>query len=178
MKHTSIWRTLLAALLAAAFLVALPTAASAQEEADSCAVDIADYEGTAILSVNPLEIAPGGTVTITGEGFPPNSSVPLFLNGDEIGSPVADDTGAFTFLYTLPANVTGGVITFEALCGAFTLTTNLTITVGQVTPTTIPVTGSDSTGLVQIAAALLAVGVLLVFLSRRQVQRRKAFTSV
>lgn len=178
MTKTSIWRALLASLLAAAFLVAMPTAASAQDDVESCAVDIADYEGSAIISISPLTIAPGGTVTITGEGFPPDVSVPLFFNGDEIGAPVTDEDGAFSFLYTVPADATTGTVTFEALCGAFTLTTNLTVTAGQVTPTTIPVTGSDSTGLVQVAAALLAVGALLVFVSRRQVQRRKAFTNV
>jgi LPXTG-motif cell wall-anchored protein len=175
--RNTIGRILVAALLAAGTLAFLPSTAQAQE---SCAVNIQDYEGTAILSVDPLVVAPGGTVTITGQGFPPNSVVPMFANDVAIGEPVADGAGAFQLVYTIPVDSPAGSIQFSAVCGAFTLSSLLTVSEGAVVPVPpappapLPVTGTDATmQLVQIAGALLAVGGLLLLANRRQAQRRR-----
>jgi hypothetical protein len=183
--RNSIWRTVVATLLVAAIAALLPTATASAQTVQTCAVDIADYEGSAILTIDPLSVQPGGTVTIGGEGFPPGSTVPLAFNGEQFASPVTDDEGAFSITFTVPADIAPGVVTFEALCGAFTLTAELTVVVGGGSvPTTIAnngnltPTGSDSTQLIQVAAALLAVGALLVFLARRQSRRRVPTVSV
>jgi LPXTG-motif cell wall-anchored protein len=112
--------------------------------------------------------------------------VPLSFNGEQFASPVTDEEGAFSITFTVPADIAPGVVTFTALCGAFTLTTELTVVPpGTVTtPTTLAgggsltPTGSNSTQLFQVAGALLAVGALLVFLARRQSRRRTPVVSV
>lgn len=183
--RNSIWRTMVATLLVAAVAALLPATMASAQEVQSCAVDIGDYEGSAILTVDPLQVQPGGTVTIAGAGFPPGSTVPLSFNGEQFASPVTDDEGAFSITFTVPADIAPGVVTFEALCGAFTLTAQLTVVAPGTTTTPTVVTGDDltptgsnSTQLFQVAGALLAVGALLVFLARRQSRRRTPVASV
>lgn len=177
--RNSIGRVLIALAVAALAVVIAPTTAGAQAEPESCEVDIGDYEGTAIISASPLEVEPGGTVTLTGAGFPPGVIVPLSVNGTVFAEPVTDAVGAFSVLYTLPADMGPGTITFEALCGAFTLSANLTVVRGGGNVTPLPTTGSDhTTELLQIAAVLLICGALLVFLSRRQSRRRQLTSSL
>jgi hypothetical protein len=183
--RNSIWRTVVATCFVAVLGALLPTTFAGAQSVESCAINIGEYEGDAILTVSPLEVAPGGTVTISGQGFPPGSTVPLAFNGEEFASPVTDEEGAFSITFTVPADIAPGVVTFTALCGAFTLTAELTVIVGgqEVTTTLannggLTPTGSNSTQLLQVAAALLAVGALLVFLARRQARRRVPVASV
>jgi LPXTG-motif cell wall-anchored protein len=175
----TIWRVVVVIALAAMACVLVPSAASAQGAAPRpCEVDIADYEGTAIISIDPLVVAPGGTVTITGAGFPPNVIVPLLFNGTIFAEPVTDAVGGFEVVFTVPADTPPGQFTFEALCGAFTLSNDLSVVVGggQVP---LPTTGADNTmQIVQIAAVLLILGALMVFLARRQSQRRQLRNSL
>lgn len=183
-------RALVAAAMLALVAVFLPATGASAQEAQSCAIDIEDYEGSAVLSVDPLQVFPGETVTISGTGWPPGAIVPLAFNGDEFAAPVADESGGFSITFAVPADIAPGIVEFTALCGAFTLTTQLTVldpsgttTTVLTTPTTqgsgsLTPTGGNSTQLFQVAAALLAVGALLVFLARRQAQRRNATISV
>jgi hypothetical protein len=183
--RNSIWRTMLATCFVAVIAALLPTVGASAQTVETCAIDIGDYEGSALLTISPIEVEPGGTVTISGQGFPPGATVPLAFNGEEFAAPVTDEEGAFTITFTVPADIAPGVVTFEALCGAFTLTAQLTVLTpgGGVTTTianngNLTPTGSDSTQLIQVAAALLAVGALLVFLARRQARRRVPTVSV
>lgn len=153
----------------------LPSVAHAQT---SCEANIADYEGSAIITVDPVSVTPGGTVVLTGTGFPPNSIVPLYFNDELIGQPVTDADGNFTFTYTIPADITSGTFEFSAACGTFILTASITIT--PVVPPTqapqppLPTTGSSSTTRVaQAALALLAVGGVLVVSTRRSARHRE-----
>jgi LPXTG-motif cell wall-anchored protein len=183
-KNASLWETrvkthairrmMVAGLLALVGTLLFPSMATAQDAPESCEVDIADYEGTAIIEISPLTVAPGGTVTISGSGFPPNVIVPLLFNGEQFASPVTDETGAFAVQFVVPADIGAGVVTFEVVCGAFTLSANLNVAVGSVPPGQLPGTGSDSTlPLIQLSIALLAGGALLLFLARRQSRRRE-----
>lgn len=180
--RNSIWRILVVTFAVALVGAFLPFNSASAQSPESCAVDIADYEGSAILTVDPLTVAPGGTVTITGAGFPPNSTVPLSFNGQQFATPVTDDLGAFTVPFTVPADTPPGPVEFEAICGAFTLTSIVQVTGTPATPPptvpggdsggTLTPTGSNSLQLVQVAAALLVAGGLLLFLARRQARRR------
>jgi LPXTG-motif cell wall-anchored protein len=177
----SIARVAAAITLAALAVVLLPATTASAQDTQTCDVDIGDYEGTAVISVTPLEVEAGGTVTIAGAGFPPGVVVPLSVNGTVFAQPVTDATGAFSVQYTVPADMGPGTITFEALCGAFTFSTELTVIGGQgvVTTVPLPVTGTDHTmEFLQIAAVLLILGALLIFLSRRQARRRELSDSV
>jgi LPXTG-motif cell wall-anchored protein len=181
--RNSIWRMMVAGSLVLLAAVVAPSTAGAQDAPESCAVDIGDYEGTAVITIDPLTITPGGTVTLTGSGFPPNVIVPLLFNGEQFAAPVTDETGAFSVLFTVPEDIGPGVVSFEAVCGAFTLSASLTVVEGQIPPGggggQLPGTGSDSTfELFQLAAALLLTGALLVFLARRQSKRRELHESI
>jgi LPXTG-motif cell wall-anchored protein len=176
--RNTIGRVVVALALAAVTLVIVPSTAGAQEAPRNCEVDIADYEGTAIISIDPLVVAPGGSVTITGAGFPPNVIVPLLFNGTIFAEPVTDAVGGFQVVFTVPADTPPGQIRFEALCGAFTLSNDLSVVTGggQVP---LPTTGASNTEqFLRIAAVLLVCGALLVFLARRQSNRRSLRASL
>ncbi len=168
---------LAASLVVAAVLALLAPAAAHAQTLSSCEAAITDYEGSALITIDPVTVTPGGTVTLTGTGFPPNSFIPLYFNDAEIGQATADDTGSFTFTYTVPSDVTSGSFEFSAACGTFILTAQITIT--PVSPPTVPpvtqplpVTGSDSGRVAQVALTLLALGGVLVVTTRRQAKRR------
>jgi len=180
--HPTLRRILFIALACLAALSVAQGPAAAQDEPEDCSVAIGDYEGSAVITVDPVTVTPGGSVTLSGFGFPPNVLVPLFFNDDPIGSPVTDENGEFTFVYTVPVDTPAGTFEFSAACGTFILTSNITITpvippTSAPVPTTqapqpLPTTGADSLPLVQIAAALIVIGGLVLFLARRQSERR------
>lgn len=172
-KVRVVWAIALFAVIAALFTFASPASAQSVE---SCAIDITDYEGSASISIDNLQPQAGDTVTFVGTGFPPGTSVPLAVNGDTIGSPVSDESGAFSFSYTIPSDLAPGTqLTFSATCGAFVLTQVVTISATGTTPTTttasgepLPVTGSDSGWLLRAGLALIVAGGLVVLAVRRR----------
>lgn len=180
MRHESmrrpVSRAVLRGLVATALVLVTTLAVSTQanaQAADSCAVDITDYEGSASVTVSDLSPEAGDTITFVGSGFPPGSAVPLALNGEAIGSPVTDSTGSFSFSYTIPSDLAAGTtLTFTATCGAFVLTQTLTVASSAV-PTTVPqgrlpVTGSDNGWLVRAGLALVAAGGTVLLVARRR----------
>ncbi len=176
--HTTTRAALQALAVTALVLVAslAVTAPANAQSADSCAVDITDYEGSASVTVDDLSPQAGDTITFVGSGFPPGTVVPLALNGETIGSPVTDTSGAFSFSYTIPSDLAVGTsLTFTATCGAFVLTQTVTITAISV-PTTqpqgrLPVTGADNGWLVRTGLALVAAGgAVLLVVRRRQAE--------
>ncbi|MFI8526211.1 choice-of-anchor G family protein [Promicromonospora sukumoe] len=66
------------------------------------------------LTVDPTEAVPGGTTTVTGEGYTPDSTVTVQLtdaDGNPVGEPVVVDTdedGAFTTDLTVPDDAEPG----------------------------------------------------------------------
>ena len=162
----------IATLLGALFLTAAPAGA---QDAETCAIDITDYEGSATISTDNISPEAGETITFTGTGFPPNTVVPLAVNGESIGSPTTDETGAFSFTYTVPTDLAPGAqLEFSATCGAFVLTQTITISAPGVTPPTtptqqpLPVTGGDFDWAIRAGLALIAVGGLVVLAVRRR----------
>jgi hypothetical protein len=152
-----------------ALVVAGPTGAGAQS--DTC-VMTPFYEGTAVVTVSATTVTPGQTIDFVGTGFPPNSTLPIQVNGVDVGSAVTDASGNFTFSYTVPADATG-TLTVMANCGSFFLTSTVVIqtpTPTTITTTTVPLvaTGSDSVGTVRIALVLIFGGGLLMLLTRRR----------
>ncbi|MGI5190421.1 choice-of-anchor G family protein [Promicromonospora sp. CA-289599] len=63
---------------------------------------------TPTLAVDPSEVAPGGTTTVTGEGYTPDSTVTVQLtdaDGNPVGDPIVVDTdenGGFTTPLVVP----------------------------------------------------------------------------
>jgi len=184
MRPKSIRYTLMVitALLGAVLVGAMPaTGAQAQ---DACSLP-AQYQGSATFAASASHVAPGSTVVFTGAGWPANTSVPITVDGASVGSATTNASGAFSFSYTFPASTSTGSHVVSAACGAFILSQSITVSSGgSVTPSvstvsapggystgstgsTLPVTGSNSIGVAQVALALLAAGGLLVLVTRR-----------
>ncbi|MFC7022186.1 choice-of-anchor G family protein [Promicromonospora thailandica] len=78
-------------------------------------VEAADL--TPEISVDPSQVAAGGTTTVTGEGYTPDSTVTVQLtdaDGNPVGEPVVvdtDETGAFTTPLVVPEDAEPGDFT-------------------------------------------------------------------
>jgi LPXTG-motif cell wall-anchored protein len=157
------------ALMAVTFgaFVLLPASAGAQ---GPCEITAA-YEGTATFGTNLTVVNAGDTIIFEGTGWPPNVTLDLAVNGEPVGSVVTDAAGAWSFSYTVPANASG-TQTATVTCGSFVLSTQFSVSAPPVAvqqaPTTLPVTGSDSLSWVQIGIALIALGAVLVYLTKRR----------
>jgi LPXTG-motif cell wall-anchored protein len=119
--------------------------------------------GTVTAPANP---APGGTMQISGTGFPPNTPITVTVGGTTITGIVTNGSGNWTA--TVPVPTTPGVYTITATDG--TTTTSTTVTVGGSTSgsgtggTVLPNTGSSSPmKLAPVGAGLVALGALIVF---------------
>jgi LPXTG-motif cell wall-anchored protein len=156
-------------VLGALALVSPP--AQAQEEA--CDIQAA-YQGTATFGTNLTVVSAGGEIIFEGAGWPPNVTLQLSVNGQQVGSVTTNAQGSWSFTYTVPANATG-TQTAEISCGSFVLSTQFTISstapVTGTTSTPLPVTGSDSLSWAQMGIALIALGAVLVYLTRRRAQQ-------
>lgn len=155
--------------LALAALMFVPATADAQGECNITA----EYQGTATFGTNITVVNAGDSIVFSGTGWPPNVTLELAVNGEPIGSATTDATGAWSFTYTVPANASG-TQTATISCGSFVLSTQFSVSgtpasLQTVTPTsTLPVTGSDSLSWVQVGVALIALGAVLVLLTRRR----------
>ncbi|PZR52140.1 hypothetical protein DNL40_13070 [Xylanimonas oleitrophica] len=73
--------------------------------------------GTPVLAVDPGQVEQGGTVTVSGSGYTPESTVTVQLTdtaGEPVGAPVTvttDADGAFTTPLTVPADTVPGDLT-------------------------------------------------------------------
>lgn len=155
-------RLLLAVLLSIFAFSALAPAAHAQ-----------DYNNTPTLGVDKPSVTACQVVVITGSNFPPNSTVTLTVGGAVIGTANSDASGSFSFPWNT-CGVAPGVQTVTATSGPTVLSVNVTVLGGTtqttVVTTTLPYTGSDSTGLARMGAGLVAVGALVVLVARRRMQ--------
>jgi LPXTG-motif cell wall-anchored protein len=120
------------------------------------------YGGGTIVA--PPAPAPGGTMQISGTGFPPNTPITVTVGGTTITGIVTDASGSW--VATVPVPTTPGVYTITATDG--TTTSSTTVTVGGSSSggggTILPNTGSSSPmKLAPIGAGLIVVGALIVF---------------
>jgi LPXTG-motif cell wall-anchored protein len=154
-----------------ATLAILPASVEAQAPCDITAA----YEGTATFGTNLTVVNAGDTIIFEGTGWPPNVTLDLAVNGEPVGSVVTDAAGSWSFSYVVPANASG-TQTATVSCGSFVLSTQFSVAAPPVSlqpapgSTTLPVTGSDSLSWVQIGIALIALGAVLVYLTRRRNQ--------
>lgn len=84
---------------------------------------------------------PGGPFFIKGLGCGPGAGVQVRLDGAELGSTTAQQTGEFWANLTLPSTVELGRHTVTAACaqpGGQTLTQTFTVTVAEYTPPPLP----------------------------------------
>lgn len=130
------------------------------------------YPGGATLTLSAPTVPQGGILSATVAGCPPGSSVHFVLNSDPIdmGTVTADSVGSATISVTIPVGFPVGTHTVTATCGDQTLSANVQVLAQAVTATTtvsspLPITGSNTDGLVRGGVGLVAVGGLLVVLS-------------
>jgi LPXTG-motif cell wall-anchored protein len=126
-------------------------------------------------SINENEATPG---TLQCIGCPPNVQADAFVLVDGVEVPIGsgqvenDEDGPVTINVTFPA-LPEGEYTVLVRCGEVLLSNVLTVigTGGQISGP-LPVTGSDSSLLLQIAIVLIVIGGLLALAARK---RRHAY---
>ncbi|HEY3374407.1 MAG TPA: hypothetical protein VGK02_05010 [Candidatus Aquicultor sp.] len=74
------------------------------------------------LAVSPGKTNPGGTVTVTGGGFKPNTAVGVSMDGSGGKSVTANADGNISFTYTLPNDTRPGIHSFSAQGTAYSNT--------------------------------------------------------
>jgi LPXTG-motif cell wall-anchored protein len=119
-----------------------------------------------------VTVVRGETVDIKGDGCAPGATVTVtFDDGTLLGTFTADANGEFVSTITIPANATIGEHLITATCGdvqQFLKVNVLGESVDNVSPGTLPRTGSSNTGpLVGIGAAAVVLGAAFVYGSRR-----------
>ena len=122
----------------------------------------AQYSGNPGASVSDSTVSSGDTVTVTVTcNVPAGTDITVFLDGNDVGSGVANDSGTAA----IDVVVTGGA-------GAHEITNScnsavLTVTIAGATAGNLPRTGTDSSlPLAKIAIVLIAAGGLLVVAAR------------
>jgi LPXTG-motif cell wall-anchored protein len=153
-------RTVLGLMAVALTLVVAAPAAHAQ------------YQNTPTLTVDKPTAPAGSTVLVCGTNFLPNTTVSLSVGSSSIGQAQTDAAGAFCFPWDT-ATLSAGTYVVTATDGRNTLSVTVVLTAGGTTaPTgTLPYTGSESGTFARAGAALVAVGALLVLVTRRRLQR-------
>jgi hypothetical protein len=143
----------------------------------------------ASIAVSASTVKAGGTVEVTGTGFPSETAVRLELHSDPVvlGTATTDAQGSLSFTATIPSTTAAGAHEIVALAGDVTAATGITVTAaGGVTGpgtggVTAPSTGEGSTGglattggdtawLIPVAIGagiLLLAGATLTLLRRR-----------
>lgn len=130
----------------------------------------AQYGGSGGVSVEPSNPGVGGSVTISGSGCSPSSTVTVSITqGGQtvvLGQITAGPDGSYVISAAIPNNFSNGTATITDTCG-----NAITITIGgAVTTGVLPRTGaSDSNGtLLRVAVVLVAAGGVLVLSSRKR----------
>jgi hypothetical protein len=113
-------------------------------------------------------VAPGGTVTITGEGFAPGTTVTIRLGADVLATGTVRADGTFAIPVTMPTQPGTYTLTVDGIgADGLPVSFNVTITVAagaapgqQVTVT--PGTGLAATGGPFSVGAILAIALLAI----------------
>lgn len=141
-----------------------------------------DYGG-GTLTIDDPTLVPGDPFRVAGTGCPAAARVIMTLDGESLGTIVADADGAFTYDGTVPAGTAPGVHTLAATCGD--LVQSVRFTVPDPAPRAspgddratgggaLPWTGTDIWPLLRWAAALALAGTGFVVLARRRSATRR-----
>jgi len=168
---------LLAAILLGSVAVAAPAGAQ--------------YEGLCGIIVDPTNLAPGGQLSVSGQGAEPGSDLELLFGDTVLSTTTAalDTDGTFFFPpVSIPSNVAAGdyTVTVREVGGAEFQCEGVDVLTGTVTVSTrsvavatgggttgtgsgsLPRTGSDSLPLAQLGALLVVFGGLGVLAARKR----------
>jgi hypothetical protein len=166
-------------LIGAALLIALAAAPAA-----------AQYP----FNVTPGTVLPGGAVTVSGQGCEPGAEVTIVMTeapaqkavGDVVFTTTvtADENGAFTVTFNVPADTPVGTYLVTAECGDGVVFSAYIDVVSPTTPTTTPGggsstgpivrTGSDLNGLGLVGAGLITVGGVILIATRTRRHQARA----
>lgn len=116
-------------------------------------------------------VAPGESVTVSGENWLPNSTVTISLEGvSTLGTATTNDEGSFSTVVTIPASAPIGAT--EITCRGqdrngdpFEARTTIKITAAGIVPA---FTGAAVEVWTILAISLFVVGLGLIFISRRR----------
>jgi LPXTG-motif cell wall-anchored protein len=168
MRRSKTLGLLLAMVFGAISLVGLAPAAHADDS----------YTGTCSIFITPLEVAPGGTVTITAKGFNPGADVMFTVDSTTtIGTATADGDGTASITWTIPNDFVLGDHAIAAAGDGCTdpaqVEAEVTVVAAAAqtqTPTsgTLPRTGGDFSYLLRIGIVLVAAGALVVLATRKR----------
>jgi hypothetical protein len=139
----------------------------------------ADQYGSSGVTVSTSTPGPGGSDTVTADGFKPGSSADIFIFSTPVllGKATADANGAISAKVTIPSSFAGGsqhTIEVEGVgpTGA-ALTESLPITLGAASSSSgsgggLAFTGVHIAELSGTGVALVALGAFMVFTFRRR----------
>jgi hypothetical protein len=133
----------------------------------------AQYQPAAAQVLGASTVAPGGTVSVTGHGCPPNTAVTTTFDDQQVGSTTSDANGDFHETITVPSNATPGQHTITSTCGSVVLSSTITVTGaggGSTSEGSLPRTGFPVKGMVQIGLALVAAGGAALALHRSRLR--------
>jgi membrane anchored protein len=153
------------------------------------------------LTVSESTVAPGETITVSGDGAEPGATVVFRLTRSSaalgashalmagprlaalvrpqaqssvgLGSTTADADGSFSATLTIPSNTAEGTYTLTATSGGVVLAT-ATIVVDAAGGGALPFTGSDVAPGLAVGATLIVAGGLLLLAVRRRRSNRVA----
>jgi hypothetical protein len=137
----------------------------------------ASAQYSTVLTCNFTMLMAGDTATVSGDGYDPGSQITISINRtdgvftQDVLITTADANGQFTATFTVPAAAPAG--TYDVLANGIGVdlaarSLACPFEVGQVTQVPIAFTGSNSRPMAQIALAIIALGALLVFATRRK----------
>ncbi len=151
----------------------------------------AQYEGLCGIIVDPTNLAPGGQLSVSGQGAPPGATLELLFGTTVIASVSANNDTDGTFLFppvTIPTSTASGdyAVTVrveggeafqcdgvDVLTGVVTVSTRAaggggTTASSSTGSSTLPPTGSDSLPMAQFGALLVVFGGLTVLAARKR----------
>ncbi len=132
-----------------------------------------DYPATTgTLNTSLTSVAPGDSVTVSGDGFLPGTPVQITIESTPtlLARVNADARGAIRATVTIPSGLEPGTHTLTATGanpsgGTLVLSRTITVTGGG--GSGLPLTGTNTALLVGLALAVLVVGWLLIVLTQR-----------
>jgi hypothetical protein len=128
------------------------------------------------VTASASSVGAGGSLTVSGDGFTPNSSVMVTLHSSPVTLAVttADPTGAFSVVVTIPSDTTPGTHTILATdpngdsASTLLVVTGTAVAVGTAATPSLPFTGADIAALSGVGAIAMALGGMLILTSRRR----------
>jgi hypothetical protein len=123
-------------------------------------------------SVSQGTVAPGESVTVSGQNWRPNFRVTIALKGDGVlGTATANAQGSFSTIVTIPSSAPAGLTQIQCRGqrpngDPFVL--GITITILAAAAGGAAFTGAQLEVWMILAIALLGIGLALIFISRRR----------